>query len=205
MLASRMWAALKARPASEIVGYGVILARNALGLPNPMRTRDRDTLEQVILPAYAARSDIERVLFVGCAWYTRHYERMLPGRDYRTIDPDPWKKRFGSRRHLVAGLEGLGAHVAPGSLDLVVCNGVFGWGLDAREDCERAFEACFLALRPGGELIIGWNDVLEHRPLDLPSLQSLGRFNPLTFAPLDAAQYLANPENGHVFNFYAKP
>ena len=205
MLASRMWAALKARPASEIVGYGVILTRNALGLPNPIRTPDRDTLERVILPAYAARPDIGNVLFVGCAWYTRHYEKMLPGRIYRTIDPDPWKKRFGSRRHIVAGLEDLAAHVAPGSLDLIVCNGVFGWGLDKRDDCERAFDACFEALRPAGELVIGWNDVPEHRPLALASLQSLRRFRPLTFAPLDSAQYLANPENGHVFDFYAKP
>jgi hypothetical protein len=86
-----VWAALKARPASEIVGYGVILARNALGLPNPMRTRDRDTLEQVILPHFAKRRDMRSVLFVGCAWYTRHYEKMFAGRVYRTIDPDPWK------------------------------------------------------------------------------------------------------------------
>jgi len=205
VLAARMWAALKARPASEIVGYGVILARNALGLPNRMRTRDRDTLEQVILPSYARRSDIKSVLFVGCAWYTHHYEKLLPGRVYRTIDPDPWKKRFGSRLHVVAGLESLEAHVAPGSLDLIVCNGVFGWGLDDRGDCERAFDACFAALRPAGELIIGWNDVLEHRPLDLASLRSLARFRPLTFAPLGSAQYLANPENQHVYNFYAKP
>ena len=113
MFASRVWAALKARPLSEIVGYGVILVRNALGLPNRMRTPDRDTLEQVILPAYAARSDIKTVLFVGCAWYTRHYERMLPGRVYWTIDPDPWKKRFGARRHIVAGLESVDAHIAP--------------------------------------------------------------------------------------------
>jgi len=62
---SRIWAALKARPLSEIVGYGVILVRNALGLPNRMPTLDRDTLEQVIIPAYAARSDIRTVLFVG--------------------------------------------------------------------------------------------------------------------------------------------
>lgn len=204
MFASRVWAALKARPASEIVGYGVILARNALGLPNRMPTRDRDTLEQVILPAYAARSDIN-VLFVGCAWYTRHYERMLPRRVYRTIDPDPWKKRFGARRHIVAGLESLAAHVAPDSLDRIVCNGVFGWGLDARADCERAFGACFDALRPSGELVIGWNDVPEHRPLELASLRSLARLRPLIFKPLGSAQYLANPENRHVFNFYAKP
>ena len=205
MFASRVVAALKARPLSEIVDYGVILARNALGLPNRMRTLDRDTLEQVILPAYAARADIKTVLFVGCAWYTRHYERMLPGRVYWTIDPDPWKKRFGARRHIVAGLESLGAHIAPGSLDLIVCNGVFGWGLDDRADCERAFAGCFEALRSAGELIIGWNDVPELRPLELASLQSLARFRPLIFGPLGSAQYLANPENRHVFNFYAKP
>ena len=131
MLASRVWAALKARPASEIAGYGVILARNALGLPNRMRTPDRDALEQVILPAYAARPDIKAVLFVGCAWYTHHYKSMLPGREYWTIDPDPWKKRFGARRHIVAGLESVDAHIAASRLDLIICNGVFGWGLFA--------------------------------------------------------------------------
>jgi SAM-dependent methyltransferase len=200
-----VWAAVKSRPASEIAGYGVILARNALGLPNPMRTPDRDTLEQVILPRYAARSVIKAVLFVGCAWYTHHYQRMLPGREYRTLDPDPWKKRFGARRHIVAGLEHVAAHVAPASLDLIICNGVFGWGLDARADCERAFDGCFDALRPGGELVIGWNDVPEHRPLDLASLQSLARFRPLTFEPLGSSEHLANPDNRHIFNFYAKP
>jgi hypothetical protein len=190
---------------SEIVGYAVILVRNALGLPNRMRTLDRDTLEKVILPAYAARPDIKTVLFVGCAWYTSHYEKMLPGQTYWTIDPDPWKKRFGGRRHIVAGLESLPDHIAPGSVDLIVCNGVFGWGLDDRADCERAFDGCFDALRPAGELIIGWNDVLEHRPLDLAGLRSLARFRPLIFGPLGSTQYMANPENRHVFNFYAKP
>jgi hypothetical protein len=205
VFASRVMAALKARPLSEVRDYGVILVRNAFGLPNPIRTPDRDTLEQVILPAYAERSDISTVLFVGCAWYTAHYERMLPGRAYWTIDPDPWKRRFGARRHIVAGLEGLAGHIAPGSLDLIVCNGVFGWGLDARADCERAFAGCFDALRPAGELVLGWNDVAEHRPLELASLTSLRRFRPLRFAALGAAQYLANAENGHVYNFYVKP
>jgi hypothetical protein len=205
VLASRVWAALKARPASEIAGYGVILARNALGLPNRMRTPDRDALEQVILPAYAARPDIKAVLFVGCAWYTHHYKSMLPGREYWTIDPDPWKKRFGARRHIVAGLESVDAHIAASRLDLIICNGVFGWGLDDRAACERAFEGCFNTLRPAGELIIGWNDVPEHRPLDLASLQSLARFRPLTFEPLGSSQHLANPENHHIYNFYAKP
>ena len=205
MFASRVMAALKKRPLSEVRDYGVILVRNALGLANPMRTPDRDTLEQVILPAYASRADIKNVLFVGCDWYTAHYDKMLPGRDYRTIDPDPWKRRFGGRRHVVAGLEELSAHVAPDSLDLIVCNGVFGWGLDDRADCERAFAGCFDVLRTAGELVIGWNDVAAHRPLELASLVSLARFRPLRFEALGATQYLANAENGHVYNFYVKP
>jgi SAM-dependent methyltransferase len=198
-------AALRTRSVFDIGDYGLILVRNALGLPNRMPTPDRKTLEQVILPHYASRADVKTVLFVGCAWYTRHYQEIFPGRAYMTIDRDAWKRRFGSQRHIVADLEDLARHVEPGSVDLVVCNGVFGWGLDGRDNCERAFDACFDALRPAGELVIGWNDVAGHRPLDLGSLQALARFRPQRFEPLGSARYLANAQNRHVFNFYVKP
>lgn len=59
-----------------------------------------------------------------------------------TIDADPWKSRFGSQRHIVAGLEDLAAHVQPGGLDLILCNGVVGWGLADPDGCEQAFGAC---------------------------------------------------------------
>ena len=205
MFLSKIAKGLRERPLPELGRYGLILARNALGLANPIRNADRATLEQVILPAYAQRSDIRTVLFVGCDWYTRHYERLLPVPAYLTIDPDPWKSRFGSRRHIVAGLQNLGAHVQSSSLDLVICNGVFGWGLDSRADCEQAFDACFQALRPAGELVLGWNDTPDHRPLEPGSLASLARFRRMVFAPLGATQHLANPENRHVFSFYVKP
>jgi hypothetical protein len=205
MFLSRVWAALKARPLSEIVGYGVILVRNALGLPNRMPTLDRETLEQVIMPAYAARSDIKTVLFVGCAWYTRHYEKMLPGRVYWTIDPDPWKKRFGARRHIIAGLESLDAHIAPASLDLIICNGVFGWGLDDRAACERAFEGCFNALRPRGRTY--------HRVERRSRTPAAGVGQPAIPGALSSVDIRApglhpvpgQPGKRHVFNFYAKP
>jgi SAM-dependent methyltransferase len=205
MLVSKLFKGLRERPLPEVGRYGVILARNALGLANPMRNADRETLEHVILPVYAGRQDIATVLFVGCEWYTKHYQTLLPGRTYLTIDPDPWKSRFGSRQHIVAGLEKLGEHVQPGSLDLILCNGVVGWGLDDRDDCEQAFRACFDALRPAGELVIGWNDQPEHRPVDLASLEALRRFAPVTFGPLGTTQYLANAANRHFFNFYVKP
>ena len=74
-------------------------------------------------------------LFVGCAPFTWHYEAIFPGRDYTTIDQDPRCRRYGATRHVVDKPKNLDRHVAPGSFDLIVCNGVFGWGLDERDAC----------------------------------------------------------------------
>src|SRR5512134_3675667 len=95
------------------------------------RSADRRILETVILPWFAQAPDFRRVLFAGCAWYTRRYAELFPVDGYRTIDPDPVQRVFGAANHLTAGLQDIADHVGKGSLDLVVCNGVFGWGLDA--------------------------------------------------------------------------
>lgn len=42
MLVSKLFKGLRERPLPEVGRYGVILARNALGLANPMRSADRD-------------------------------------------------------------------------------------------------------------------------------------------------------------------
>ena len=62
-------------------------------------------------------------LFVGCAPFTWHYEAIFPGRDYTTIDQDPRCRRYGATRHVVDKPKNLDRHVAPGSFDLIVCNG----------------------------------------------------------------------------------
>lgn len=204
MFAARVVRGLRSRSPAEIKHFVKILWRNALGLPNPICTPDRETLEQTILPSYAGRGDIKTVLFVGCDFYTRHYEKMFTGAAYWTIDPDKWKRRFGARSHYVIGMEQIAAHFAPGSLDLVVCNGVFGWGLNARADVERAFDGCFSCLREGGHLVLGWNDVPERRPLALDSLASLARFRRESFPALGTDHYVATPATQHTFDFFVK-
>lgn len=205
MLIHRLLSALRRRSPSDVLGYGWILLRNALGLPNRLGTPDRELLEQTILPHYARQADCQRVLFVGCEWFTRHYEALFPGREYWTMDPDPWKRRFGARRHWVAGLEALGANAPAGHFDLIVCNGVFGWGLNDREACEQAFNDCFRALREGGSFILGWNDVPERRPFNPASLNALARFKPAVFKAFGQARHIADPSTGHVYEFYSKP
>jgi hypothetical protein len=179
--------------------------RRTLGLPSQLHTEDRRVLEQVILPQYASRSDIARILFVGCAAYTQQYGRLFGSREYWTIDPLQRRQRYGSERHIVDTLQNLGRHVAPGYFDLIVCNGVLGWGLNAPADADAALSACFAHLRKRGELLLGWNDVAPRNrvlPEDIPTVK---RFEVSEFGPARVTRWRVQARNGHVFDFYRKP
>ena len=167
-------------------------------------THDRHVLERVIFPYVLEQRELQRVLFVGCQWYTRRYNRIFRRKDYWTIEVDPTQSKFGSRRHVVDGLENLARHFDPDALDVILCNGVFGFGLDARDAVEAAFAACHTCLRPGGLFVLGWNDAAEFRPFPLAECASLKRFRPLEFAPLETAEFRTDTPLRHVFSFYTK-
>jgi SAM-dependent methyltransferase len=167
-------------------------------------TPDRRLLEDRILPAYASRPEIRRVLFVGCAPYTQHYEAVFGSAEYWTIDPRA-HPRWGARRHIRDRLERLGRHVAADYFDLIVCNGVLGWGLDQRADAEAAFAACHAALRAGGELVVGWNDVRPRNGIRPDSLRALAVFERAGLREIGGPQVRVEGPRRHVFEFYRKP
>lgn len=183
----------------------VLAGRRALGLPSQLITEDRRVLEQVILPEYAARPDVSRILFVGCASYTQQYSELFGQREYWTIDPVARRRRYGSTRHIVDTLQNLDRHVAPGYFDLIVCNGVLGWGLNAPADADAALAVCFTHLRAGGDLLLGWNNILPRNrvvPEDIPAVK---RFHRVVFGPARTARLQIDAPNRHVFDFYRKP
>ena len=165
-------------------------------------TRDRRLLERRILPWFASRVEFARVLFVGCGWYTRGYERLFAGRQYWTLDNDPAKRRWGARRHITDSIADLTKHFTPQTLDLIVCNGVFGWGLDDRAEVEAAFGACHASLRANGVLLVGWNDVPAHRPFPLQECRSLQHFARWQFPPAEAVWMDAGGRNNHRYEFF---
>lgn len=176
-----------------------------LGIDFYLKTPDRQVLEGHILPWLSRLPSFGRVLFVGCDWYTHGYRKWFKAPTYWTLDFDPAKKLYGSPLHITDSMANLARHFAPGSLDLVICNGVFGWGLDARADVEAAFAAVGSALKPGGLFLLGWNDVPEHRPLLLGSIEALKALRPQLIEPLGASQMLIDSPNRHTFNLYIKP
>ena len=181
------------------------LIRYALGRPVSLETNDRRILERVILPYYNAQPDIQTVLFVGVAWYTRHYDRSyFPRKDYWTVDSSHAARRYGARQHIEALVESLPARFSTGHFDLVLMNGVYGHGIDDKGTCERSFEACYQLLRIGGHFLLGWNDVPEYRGAPLESIESLKQFVPVALPPLGTHKYETDTVYRHIYQFYRK-
>jgi len=181
------------------------LLRERLNVATPMRTEDRRILEQVILPHYGNDPAVRTVLFVGCEWYTAHYQRRyFAPHDYWTIDPDATRRRFGAKQHVVARLEELGEYFPSAFFDLIICNGVYGWGLNRAEDCEVAMAQCHRCLAEAGHLLLGWNDVPRYDPAPLSQVHSLSRFARYPFPAFGTWQYLTDTPIRHTYHFYQK-
>lgn len=177
----------------------------AQGRPVPPETEDRRLLESAILPWFAERSQYRRVLFVGCDWYTHHYERFFAEREYWTLERDPRRRRFGGRRHVTDTVVNIGEHFVEESIDLVVLNGVLGWGLDTPDDAEAALGACASRLARGGVLILGWNDVPTLRVLHLDDSPALDALRAWPFPPSRTSRWLVAGRLRHTYDFYWKP
>jgi SAM-dependent methyltransferase len=186
-------------------GFATRVIRKRLKLPTPLNTTDRQVLEQRIFPHFTANPGIRDVLFVGCDTYTAHYQRQFFGNvSYTTIEPDADKARFGSATHAIAPLEELARHFAPQSFDLIICNGVYGWGLDSTAQLEAAFAQCHDCLRDGGLLLFGWDDVERRRPVPLEGIHALKRFHPFPFAEFGSWRYVTDTPFRHTYDFYRK-
>lgn len=187
-------------------GYTTRVIRYLLGLPVPMRTEDRRVLEQIIFPYFLALPDTNRILFVGCDWYTKHYERaFFAGREYWTLDISEKARKHGGTRHVVAGMHHIESRFDAAYFDFIICNGVYGFGLDTLDECHRAIGAAWSRLRDGGYFVFGWDDIPERTPVPLESIAALAKFEPFTPQPLGASRYLTDTPYRHTYDFYRKP
>ena len=174
----------------------------AWGAPLMAHLADRKILRRAIFPYIVEYREFRDILWVGCSWYTAPYAKLFRDRSFWTLDFDPLKARYGSAPHLVDGMENLRHHFGVEILDLVRCNRVAGWGVNSHGQLEQAFGGCFESLRPGGVLMIGWNDLPHARPDPFVELTSLARFEPYVFPPLNTHELRTRSVGRHVFTFY---
>ncbi|HEY3783873.1 MAG TPA: class I SAM-dependent methyltransferase [Steroidobacteraceae bacterium] len=186
-------------------GFATRVIRKHLHLPTPLNTTDRAVLEQRVFPYYSSNPSIRDVLFVGCNTYTAHYQRdFFPDVNFVTLEPDPELARYGASCHIQAPLEKLADHCPPGSFDLIICNGVFGWGLNTYEQCETAFSQCHQCLVQDGQMVLGWDDLPQRTPIALERLPSLRRFRKYAFPAFRAWRYRTDTPFRHTYDFYRK-
>jgi SAM-dependent methyltransferase len=186
-------------------GYATRVVRYVMGLPVPLETEDRRILEQVVFPYFLSLPRTHRVLFIGCDWYTKHYQRaFFSDRDYWTLDVSPKARKFGGTQHILDGVEQLEKHFTEGSVDLIFCNGVYGFGLDGLEECERAIDACRATLRDGGYFVFGWDDIPARTPVPLDAIKALRRFERFPVQPLGSWRYCTETPYRHTYDFYRK-
>jgi len=193
---------------STTVRWVTIRLRSRLGLPNKLATNDRRILEETVIPFLTSDFRARRVLFVGCAIYTNHYDKLfVPNIEYHTIEIDPSQACYGGKFHVVDGFENATEHWEPSSFDAIVCNGVYGWGLNEREPVEKAFRGAFVLLREGGLFVLGWNTPRSSSsgPVPLEEIQALESFEKYTSGPLGPWRYYCEGPERHVFDFYRKP
>jgi hypothetical protein len=172
--------------------------------PKRISTHDRLILEKIILPHLAAMGSYEKILFVGCSAYTQWYREFFNNREYWTIDPIDMKRRYGSDRHVVDSIINVRKHVEKDYFDVILMNGVIGFGLNQMGDIERAVDACYEVLARQGILLVGWNDTRRRTPVDLRSIHALGKFREYYFEPLQACHFRADGASRHTYSFYRK-
>lgn len=179
------------------------IARVLTGGPVALRTEDRRVLEQVIFAHYVTLPEVRTVLFVGCESYTKRYDQYFAERNYWTLDADPSRRRFAAEQHVTGRLEQLRRHFPAGFFNLIICNGVYGWGLNLAEDCEAAISACHVCLTDGGHLVFGWNDLPSRDPAPLASIRSFAKFAEYQ-VPTLGSTYLTGTAYRHTYRFLQK-
>jgi len=165
---------------------------------------DRRILETVVIPYFLAIQDPQRILDVGRDDYDQFYNQFFEGRELWTMEVDPEREEFGAKNHITDSIAHIRQHFAPDFFDLVLMNGVFGWGLNENDEIEQALNGIYECLKPGGALVFGYNKTKELTPVPLADLKALKRFQPYYFPPLKSQSFTCSTGE-HTYNFYQKP
>ncbi|RZJ47368.1 MAG: methyltransferase domain-containing protein [Brevundimonas sp.] len=142
---------------------------------------DRRLMADTWIPAFAGEGG--RILWVGCRAYTATDYAALEtnGAEVWTTDIDPDAGRWGrAGRHRTGDICEIDTVFPDLVFDAILCNGVFGYGVDDAAAQQRAMTAMAAVLRPGGRLLLGWNTDKTSDPLT-PEIMGAA-FQPTAFA-----------------------
>ena len=133
-----------------------------------LRAPNRDFLEESVfgyLNELAAESDHDiKTLFVGLDKHNWHYPRLLRCQ-FHSLDIEARKAVYGQPdRHWTGCATRMAEHYGPNAFDVVVANGLVGYGINSASDFRRLMTQCEQVLKPGGLFVLGYNDRPDRAP-----------------------------------------
>lgn len=164
-------------------------------------TPGRRYLEKVLMPATCPPAGT-RVVLVGLHPYTTHYSYFYAEQQVFAFDPEPRMAAYrGRATFFPRRLRELARTVGPGTVGLIHCNGVYGWGLDDQRELEESLESVYEGLVPGGVLLFGYN-LKNNNPLGWNQETALP---PCGLVELRRTEYPICLGQNQVFRVFQKP
>lgn len=192
------------RPLRRLAWRARVAALRLAAGRDALHSPARLALEYDVLFRVADEVAPHSVLFVGAGRYTRFYPRLFPRARFATIDADPACAAWGSpAEHVVGDATRLPEFWPDASFDAVLCNGVYGWGIDSREQLAALLAGVRRVLVPGGFLLLGWNAGPERDPLGVEAGRAealFAGFRPAALGGRTSMQVRSRPD--HCFRFF---
>jgi hypothetical protein len=172
------------------------------GVEFPRKSTNRLFLEQDIFEYLDTLLSDEsaQCLFIGTDKRSWHYRSRFAAKFF-TIDKDPRKAIYGDViNHRIDSATELARQYTPNQFDVIIANGLIGFGVDHIDQCEDLFAGLETIMKGSGVLVVGYSNSPSRIDFKLEDVKNYHLFE--EFAPhfngLDQSQYVFGD---HVFVF----
>ena len=145
----------------------------------------------------------QELLFLGLDKHNWHYPRLLRA-NFHSLDILPRNAVYGRPgRHWVGDALEMAAHYGAERFDVVIANGVLGAGIDGEAGLRRLLAQCHTVLKPGGVLLLGYNDLPERTPFPVVVDGGFEEFVP-DIEGVNASRHMVDDPFRHIYCFCRK-
>lgn len=175
-----------------------------LRIQTPTKGAARDFLElKVFSWLNAIGSPEKKLLFIGVASYTWHYYANLAYAVF-TIELNEERAKFGKKgAHVIGSATELSRFYATSSFEVIIANGLIGYGLNSEQDFDKLMLECHRCLKSGGILILGYNNDEKHLNFRVANSAHYGKYREITpeIEGVTSASVMVHSMNHHTFTF----
>lgn len=151
----------------------------------------------------ALQREPQQLLFLGLDKHNWHYPRLLRA-TFRSLDISPRNAVYGRPGlHRIGDALDMAEHYGADAFDVVVANGLLGFGIDGEAGLRRLLAQCHAVLRPGGVLVLGYNDLPERTPFPVEVSPEFEEFVPAIDGVI-ASRHMVDDPYRHVYCFCRK-